>query len=63
MTDYLSGAVAACLIIGSAMLAVLLVSGYLVPGAWQDQRVAQAAVSAPPASAPPPLLVSYRQGR
>ena len=51
MTEYLSGAVAACLIIGSAMLAVLLVSGYLVPGAWQDQHLAQVAVSAPQASA------------
>jgi hypothetical protein len=58
MTEYLSGAVAACLIICSAMLAVLLVSGYLVPGAWQDQRVAQVATNAPS-----PLLVSYRQGR
>ena len=51
MTEYLSGAVAACLIIGSAMLAVLLVSGYLVPGAWQDQHLAQVAISAPQALA------------
>jgi hypothetical protein len=51
MTEYLSGAVAACLIIGSAMLAVLLVSGYLVPGAWQDQHLAQIATSAPQTSA------------
>ena len=55
MTEYLSGAVAACLIIGSAMLAVLLVSGYLVPGSWQDQHLAQIATSAPQASA------GYRQ--
>jgi hypothetical protein len=46
MTEYLSGAVAACLIIGSAMLAVLLVSGYLVPASL-DQHLAQIATSAP----------------
>jgi hypothetical protein len=47
MTEYLSGAVAACLIIGSAMLAVLLVSGYLAPVSSLDQHLAQIATSAP----------------